>query len=199
MHILDPHFLLQTLGLIGVFAVIFAESGILLGMVLPGDSLLFVAGVFAGQGIFPLWILIVGAIIAAVLGDSLGYWFGLKVGPRLFTKDDSLFLKKSYIEKTREFYKTHGNKTIAFARFVPIVRTFAPVMAGVGTMQYASFLVWNVTGSVSWILLFTCSGYFLSTFLPGGEKFLTLITVGIVLVSVSPAAFQLLKALRKKN
>ena len=199
MHVLDPQFLLQTLGLIGVFTVIFAESGILLGMVLPGDSLLFIAGIFAGQGLFPLWILIVGAVISAILGDSLGYWFGLRVGPKLFTKEESLFLKKSYVEKTQAFYKTHGTKTIAFARFIPIVRTFAPIMAGVGTMQYAEFLLWNIIGSVCWVVLFTCGGFFLHALLPGGEKFLTLITLGIVALSVTPAALQFLRNLYTKK
>lgn len=197
MDYLDPTFLISTLGLIGVFVVIFAESGTLLGLFFPGDSLLFLAGVFAMQGYFPLWLLVVGAIIAAITGDSVGYWFGTKVGPKIFFKEESVFFKKSYITKTQEFYAKHGKKTIAIARFIPIVRTFAPIMAGVGSMQYSIFLFWNTLGGVLWVLSFTLGGAFLSAIIPNSEQYLGYITFGIVVVSLVPAGYQLIRTIRR--
>ena len=197
MYFLDPHFLLQTLGLIGVFAIIFAESGILLGVIMPGDSLVFIAGVFAANGFFPFTILVVGSILAAVLGDTLGYWVGRTAGPKLFARDESFFFKKRYVEKTRRFYETHGKKTIVLARFVPVVRTLAPFFAGMGDMKYAVFFIWNVLGSVLWIVLFAGAGYFLNTLFPGSERFLTLITFGIVFLSLIPALYEFVIARRK--
>ncbi len=198
MKFLDPTFLISTLGLLGVFAIIFAESGTLAGLFFPGDSLLFLAGIFAAKGYFPLWLLIVGTIIAAIAGDSVGYWFGKKVGPRIFKKEESLFFKKSYIVKTQEFFNKHGKKTIALARFVPIVRTFAPIMAGVGMMEYKNFLFWNVIGGVAWVLIFGLAGAFLGNVLPESEKYLAYITLGIVAVSLIPALFQVLRIARNR-
>ena len=196
MHYFDPNFLITTLGLAGVFAVIFAESGILLGLFFPGDSLLFIAGVFAAQGYFSIWVLILGAIVAAVLGDNVGYWFGKKAGPKIFSQEESFFFKKSYVKKTEEFYRKHGKKTIAFARFVPVVRTFAPVMAGVGDMEYEKFLPWNIVGGGSWVLLFSLGGFLLGRIMPAGEKYLSYITIAIVVLSVLPMAYQFLKRSR---
>ncbi len=198
MKFLDPTFLISTLGLLGVFAIIFAESGTLAGLFFPGDSLLFLAGIFAAKGYFPLWLLIVGTIIAAIAGDSVGYWFGKKVGPRIFKKEESLFFKKSYIVKTQEFFNKHGKKTIALARFVPIVRTFAPIMAGVGMMEYKNFLFWNVIGGVAWVLIFGLAGAFLGNVLPESEKYLAYVTLGIVAVSLIPALFQVLRIARNR-
>ncbi len=198
MKFLDPTFLISTLGLLGVFAIIFAESGTLAGLFFPGDSLLFLAGIFAAKGYFPLWLLIVGTIIAAIAGDSVGYWFGKKVGPRIFKKEESLFFKKSYIVKTQEFFNKHGKKTIALARFVPIVRTFAPIMAGVGMMEYKNFLFWNVIGGVAWVLIFGLAGAFLGNVLPESEKYLAYVTLGIVAVSLVPALFQVLRIARNR-
>ena len=170
MDFLSPDFLISTLGLAGICAVLFAESGILLGLFLPGDSLLFAAGVFAGQGYFPFWLLLILGIISAILGDNTGYWFGKKFGPKIFSKEESFFFKKSYVTKTKEFYEHHGKKTIAVARFVPIVRTFAPVMAGIGNMDYSVFAKWNVIGSIAWVGIFTSAGLFLSKIFPESEK-----------------------------
>ncbi len=142
--------------------------------------------------------LIVGTIIAAIAGDSVGYWFGKKVGPRIFKKEESLFFKKSYIVKTQEFFNKHGKKTIALARFVPIVRTFAPIMAGVGMMEYKNFLFWNVIGGVAWVLIFGLAGAFLGNVLPESEKYLAYITLGIVAVSLIPALFQVLRIARNR-
>lgn len=193
MEYLDPTFLISTLGLIGVFVIIFAESGTLFGLFFPGDSLLFLAGVFAAKGYFPLWLLIVGSMIAAIVGDSVGYWFGKKIGPRIFTKEESWFFKKSYVVKTQEFFARHGKKTIAMARFVPIVRTFAPIMAGVGSMEYRTFFFWNMLGGVLWVLIFCLAGAFLGTILPESEKYLGYVTFAIVAISLIPAALQVFR------
>lgn len=190
MHYLDPHFLIATLGLAGVFSIIFAESGILLGLFLPGDSLLFIAGLFAAQGYFPLWILLLGSIIAAILGDNFGYWFGKKIGPRIFSREESFFFKKKYVKKTQAFYQLHGRKTIAFARFIPVVRTCAPIMAGVGGMDYETFLPWNVVGGCSWVLLFSLAGFLLGRIMPSGEHYLSLIMIIIVVLSILPVLYQ---------
>lgn len=193
MEFFDPKFILQTLGLLGVFIVIFAESGTLLGLFFPGDSLLFLAGVFASQGHFSIVLLVIGAMVAAILGDSVGYLFGKKIGPKIFTKEDSFFFKKSHITKTEIFYKKHGNRTIAVARFIPIVRTFAPILAGVGDMPYDSFLRWNILGGVVWATLFCFGGYFIGSVLPAGQNYLTWITITIIAVSLIPAGYQILR------
>ena len=199
MDFLSPDFLISTLGLAGICAVLFAESGILLGLFLPGDSLLFAAGVFAGQGYFPFWLLLILGIISAILGDNTGYWFGKKFGPKIFSKEESFFFKKSYVTKTKEFYEHHGKKTIAVARFVPIVRTFAPVMAGIGNMDYSVFAKWNVIGSIAWAGIFTSAGLFLSKIFPESEKMLTYITFGIILVSLVPGVYHVVKERIKKK
>ncbi len=199
MNYLDPTFLISTLGLLGICAILFAESGILLGAFLPGDSLLFAAGIFAGQGYFPFWLLVILASIAAILGDNVGYWFGKKFGPKVFAKEESFFFKKSYIKRTEEFYAQHGKKTVAIARFVPIVRTFAPIMAGIGSMDYRSFLKWNILGSVIWIVTFSSAGLLLHTIFPESEKLLTIVTLGIVIFSFVPPTWQIIQSRRKRR
>src|SRR3989338_1983266 len=139
LHILDPSFLIQTLGLVGVFAIVFAESGLFFGFFLPGDSLLFTAGILASQGHFNVVLLWLGCMLCAIFGDSVGYAFGKKVGPKIFYREDSFFFHKKHIERTRAFFEKYGKKTIVLARFVPIVRTFAPILAGVGQMEYRTF------------------------------------------------------------
>ncbi len=193
MEYLDPKFLISTLGLLGVFGIVFAESGILVGIFFPGDSLLFLAGVFAADGYFPLGVLIIGSIISAILGDNLGYWFGKKIGPRIFTKEDSFFFKKSYITQTQDFYAKHGAKTIAVARFIPVVRTIAPLLAGVGQMDRRLFIKWNMLGGCIWVLFFTLGGFTLGKILPDGEKYLTIVTLIIVGLSVLPALYPLVR------
>ena len=144
--LLDPMTIIKTLGLIGVFFIIFAESGLFFGFFFPGDSLLFTAGFLASQSLLDIKILVLGAFICAVLGDSVGYWFGVKAGPKIFNKDDSIFFHKKHIEEAQNFYNKYGNKTIFLARFVPIVRTFAPIVAGIGKMNYKNFVVYNIVG-----------------------------------------------------
>lgn len=195
----NPTFLIQTLGLLGVFAIIFAESGTLFGLFFPGDSLLFVAGLFASRGFFSIIVLYIGSMIAAVLGDSVGYWFGAKVGPKIFTREESLVFKKSYIQKTESFYNRYGAWTIFIARFIPIVRTFAPILAGVGNMPYKTFIFWNLLGGVLWTAVFTLGGFFLGRLLPDGEHVLSYVTLGIILISLIPAGIQVFRIMRKNS
>ncbi|MGQ0805932.1 MAG: DedA family protein, partial [Actinomycetota bacterium] len=143
---MSPENLIETFGTVGLFVIIFAESGLLIGFFLPGDSLLFTAGLLASQGKFGLSlpILLIGCFVAAVAGDQVGYMFGQRVGPALFRRPDSRIFKQQYVHRANEFFERHGKKTIVIARFVPVVRTFAPILAGVGEMQYRSFLTFNV-------------------------------------------------------
>ncbi|MCC2630749.1 MAG: putative rane-associated protein [Candidatus Paceibacter sp.] len=186
--------LIINAGYVAFFVTIFAESGFLLGFFLPGDSLLFTAGIFAAQGYFNIYILIIGAIICAIAGDSFGYYFGKKAGDKLFNRPESRFFKREYVEKTQAFYQKHGTKTIILARFVPIVRTFAPIMAGVGSMKYRIFITYNVIGGVLWAGGILLVSYFLGTQIPGIEDYLEYIIIGILLISVLPIAFEILRA-----
>ncbi len=180
--------LVQIIGYPGIFAMIFAESGILIGVFFPGASLLFASGVLAAAGVFNIWILIPGLIVAAVAGDSVGYWFGTKVGTALYTRPDSRFFRKEYVERTKIFFDKYGTRTILVARFIPIVRTFAPILAGVGSMTYKTFLFYNVLGAILWAGGVTLLGYFLGRSIPDAEKFilpLVLIIVGFTLVPLA--------------
>jgi membrane-associated protein len=185
--------ILKTFGYIGIVAIIFAESGLLVGFFLPGDSLLFTAGFLASQGFFDISLLAILCFIAAVTGDSVGYWFGAKVGPRIFTKEDSLFFQKKHITRAQRFYEKYGGKTIVLARFMPIVRTFAPIVAGVGMMKYRTFLAYNVIGGFFWAVGVSVAGYFLGKSIPDVDKYLLPIIVLIIVLSVAPTAWHLLK------
>ena len=170
-----------------VAAVIFAETGLLFGFFLPGDSLLFTAGIFCGTGLLKVDIYTFLAVIslAAILGDSTGYAIGRKMGKALFARKESFLFKPKHVEMTKAFYERHGGKAIVLGRFVPIIRTFAPVMAGVAELKYREFLIYNITGGIAWVLLMTVSGYYL-----GGFEFvrrhLEPIVVGIILLSLVP-------------
>lgn len=185
--------LIRTVGYVGVFAIIFAESGLFIGFFLPGDSLLFTAGFLASQQFFSLPLLLVGCFLAAVLGDSVGYAFGRRVGPRLFQREDSVLFHKKNIYKAQAFYEKHGAKTIVLARFIPVVRTFAPIVAGIGQMRYPHFLTYNLVGGLLWAVGVTMAGYFLGSSIPDVDKYLLPIVILIVLISASPAAYHVLK------
>ncbi len=197
------HFLLDTLhnlsdiiitfGYVGVFITIFAESGFLFGFFLPGDSLLFTLGILSAQGIFNIYYLIGLCIVAAILGDSFGYYIGNRFGSRLFNKKDSLFFKKEYVERTQAYFLKYGKRTIIMARFVPIVRTFAPILAGVGKMDYKTFVSYNIVGGIVWAGGVLSIAYILGTKIPGIEDYLGYIIVGIILVSVIPVVIDLLR------
>src|SRR3989344_6058892 len=185
---LDLPRLIETAGYIGLFAIIFAESGLFFGFFFPGDSLLFTAGLLASQGIFNIWILTASLALAAILGDNVGYWFGAKVGPALFSREDSFFFHKRHLERTRIFYEKYGPQAILLARFIPIIRTFAPIFAGVGNMRYSLFLAYNIAGGILWSVGCTLLGYFLGRALPQSEGYLLPITLIIVVVSILPLA-----------
>lgn len=186
---------IRTIGYLGVFAIIFAESGLLVGFFLPGDSLLFTAGFLASLNppVFSLPVLLVGFFLAAVIGDSVGYAFGRRVGVKLFQRENSLLFNQKNILRAQAFYEKHGGKAIVLARFIPIVRTFAPIVAGIGTMHYPRFLVFNLVGGLLWAVGITLAGYFLGSAIPDIDRYLLPIVVLIVIVSVAPAALHLLR------
>lgn len=192
MH-LDLPELIKATGYIGMFVIVFVESGLLVGFFLPGDSLLFTAGFLASQGFFDIAAVIGLIFIAAVLGDSVGYTIGRRAGPKVFRKKDSIIFSHNHIERSRAFYAKHGGKTIVIARFVPVVRTFAPVLAGVGKMPYRTFLFFNVFGAFVWSFGVTLLGYYLGKSIPDIDKYLLPIIAIIVLISALPSLIHLLK------
>ncbi len=195
--LLDPLFIIKTVGLFGIFFIVFAESGLFFGFFLPGDSLLFTAGFLASQGLLPTGVLFVGICIAAILGDFVGYSFGSKIGPALFSKENSFFFNKKYPESARRFYETHGKKTIVFARFIPVIRTFAPIVAGVAGMRYQTFIAYNMLGGASWGLLLTGAGFLLGKSVPGASSYITPIVIAIIIISIIPGAIHFIKG--RKN
>jgi membrane-associated protein len=191
---LDPQLLITTAGLLGIFAIVFAESGLFFGFFLPGDSLLFTAGLFASQGYFGITALVIGAIVAAIAGDSVGYAFGRRVGPAIFSREDSIFFHKKHVERASAFYAKYGVKTIVLARFVPVVRTFAPIVAGIGQMRYRTFIAYNVVGGVLWAGSMTLLGFFVGSLVPNAEKYLHYIIAGIIILSFVPVIVEWIKA-----
>jgi membrane-associated protein len=195
----SPEKLLEAFGTIGLFAIIFAESGLLVGFFLPGDSLLFTAGLFASQGRFGLNlpVLLVGCFVAAVAGDQVGYMFGRKVGPALFRRPDSRIFRQQHVQRAHEFFERYGRKTIVLARFVPVVRTFAPILAGVGDMHYRTFVTFNVAGGLLWAVGVTSAGYILGDAVPEIDRYLLPIVAGIIFLSILPPALELLRHRRR--
>jgi membrane-associated protein len=197
VDVLDPEKLLDAVGTIGLFAVIFAESGLLVGFFLPGDSLLFTAGVLSAAGhLAPLPVILVGCFAAAFLGDQVGYAFGNRVGPALFRRPDSRVFKQDYVEKAQSYFDRYGPKTIVLARFVPIVRTFAPIVAGVGSMHYRTFVAYNAIGGALWAVGVTTLGYVLGEAIDIDKYLLPAIAV-IVLASLVPVVLEVRKARRE--
>jgi membrane-associated protein len=187
---LDPRDLLVTFGTIGLFAIVFAESGLFFGFFLPGDSLLFTAGLFAAQGTLSLPVTLVGCFVAAVAGDQVGYLFGKRVGPALFRRPDSRFFRQEYVERAQQFFERYGAKTIVLARFVPIVRTFAPILAGVGRMPYRTFVTFNMFGGLLWAVGVTLLGYALGEMIPDIDTYLLPIIAVIIALSLIPIALE---------
>ena len=190
--------LIKAIGIIGVFLFIFAESGLFFGFFLPGDSLLFTAGILASAGHFNVGLLFVGSFIMAILGDSFGYYFGKKIGPKIFSKPDSFFWSKNNLDKTAKFFDRHGDKAITLARFVPIVRTFTPIMAGVGQMNYRKFIFWNILGGLLWTGSMTFGGYFLGSYIKDVDKYILPIVLVIIFISFIPILFQILRRDKKQ-
>jgi membrane-associated protein len=182
---------IKTVGYAGLFAIVFAETGLFLGFFLPGDSLIFVAGFLASQGFFGPVLLSVILFVAAVTGNMVGYEFGRRVGPKLFSREDSLLFRKDHVTKTKKFYDKYGGKTVMIARFVPVVRTFAPILAGVAEMKYMVFLAYNIAGAAIWAVGLTVLGYFLGTRVPDIDKYLLPIVLVIIVVSVLPGVIHL--------
>jgi len=190
--------LIQWGGYTVLFAIVFAETGLLIGFFLPGDSLLVTAGLVASAGALNIWWLNVILIVAAVVGDSTGYAIGRRLGPRLFTRQKSLLFNPAHVERTRRFYERYGAKTIVIARFVPIVRTFAPVLAGVGEMEYRRFVFYNVAGGVGWVVSMTSAGYLMGQFPVIGSNIHIVVLIVIVL-SLIPIAVELLQERRRRS
>jgi membrane-associated protein len=198
VDLLDPEKLLTTFGTLGLFLIVFAESGLLVGFFLPGDSLLFTAGLLSSQEKLPaLPVLLVGCFVAAVAGDQVGYQFGQRVGPALFRRPDSRLFRQSHVERARRYFDAHGAKTIVLARFVPIVRTFAPILAGVGGMRYRTFVAFNVVGALLWAVGVTTVGYALGESIPSIDRYLLPIIAVIVAASVAPVGLELLRSRRR--
>lgn len=179
---------MQAGGYVGLTLIIFAETGLLVGFLLPGDSLLVTAGLFASQPKFGLNVWLLGALltVAAVLGNSLGYAIGKYSGPRLFTRDDSLLFKKKHLFRAQAFYEKHGGKTLVIARFMPIVRTFVPVVAGLAQMRYRDYTLYNVIGAVGWIWSMLFVGYFLGRYIPGVENHIEVVILIVIFLSLLP-------------
>lgn len=199
---LDTHLsdLIQTYGLwtyLILFVVIFCETGLVVAPFLPGDSLIFAAGTFAARGDLKVgWLFLVLAA-AAVLGDTVNYWIGKIIGPKIFHKEKTPFFKKEYLDRTHEFYEKYGAETIIIARFVPIIRTFAPFVAGIGRMSYLKFISYNVIGGVGWVAIFTFGGYFFGN-IPFVKNNFSIVIIAIILISLVPAVVEFLKHRKKR-
>ncbi len=178
-----------------LFLIVFCETGLVVTPFLPGDSLLFAAGTFAALGALDLWVIVILLIIAAIIGDTVNYWIGAYIGPRAF-RGDVRFLRKEYLDRTHAFYEKHGGKTIILARFVPIIRTFAPFVAGVGAMSYPKFISYNIIGAVLWVGLFVLGGYFFGNISVVRENF-SLVILAIIALSVIPFAVEALRSRRR--
>lgn len=190
-------YLIRWGGYLILVAIVFCETGLLVGFFLPGDSLLITAGLVAATGTLDIWILNLLLIPAAIIGDSVGYAIGYRAGPRLFTKEQSLLFSRKHLLRTREFYEKYGGKTIVLARFIPLLRTFAPVVAGIGQMQYRRFLFYNVFGGVLWVASLTWAGYLLGTLIPDISRYIHIVVLVVIALSMVPVVLELWKARRR--
>ncbi|GAA4320288.1 VTT domain-containing protein [Klenkia terrae] len=191
---LDPEHLVNTFGLIGLVVILFAECGLLVGFFLPGDSLLFTAGLLVAGGVFtvPLWVLLVALPLAAIAGNLVGYWIGRRLGPAVFSRPDSRLFKAEYVHKSQAFFDRNGSRTILLARFVPIIRTFATVMAGASLMDFRRYAVWSVIGGVLWAGGVTLLGYWLGQVTVVREH-VELFILGIVALSLVPVVIEVVR------
>ncbi len=192
-QIYDVKSLVMWAGYIGLVAIVYAETGLLVGFFLPGDSLLVTAGLFAATGELNIVYLNLLLIPAAILGNITGYWIGKKAGPRIFKRDQSLLFRKDYIIKTKVFYEKHGASTMIITRFMPILRTFAPVVAGIGGMEYRKFMLYNVIGAVAWLLSMTLTGYYLVKLFPGIEHHIEKVIIVVVFLSLLPGIIKYIR------
>ena len=201
LTLLKPEVFITSLGpwaMAGITAIIFAESGLFFGFFLPGDSLLFTAGLLASQGYLSFASLLFFSSLAAILGDNVGYWFGKKVGPKIFSREDTFLFKKHHLTAAQKFYEKHGTKTIVLARFVPFVRTFAPIVAGAAQMHYPTFMTFNLIGGLVWAVGLSSLGFFLGN-IPIIHSHYELVILIIIFGSLIPIALHFLKNLKKKK
>jgi membrane-associated protein len=194
----DVETLVRVGGLTAMTAIVFAETGLMVGFFLPGDSLLVTAGVFAAAGHFNIWVLNGILIVAAIVGDTVGYWIGRRAGPALFKRPKSLLFNPDHLRRAHDFYERHGGKTIILARFMPIVRTFAPVVAGMGRMEYRRFVFFNVAGGIGWVISMTLIGYFLGQ-IPGVREHIEIVIVVVVFLSILPGLIAFAREWLKKR
>jgi membrane-associated protein len=192
-QIYDVEFLVRAGGLLALIAIVFVETGLLVGFFLPGDSLLVTAGIFAARGDLDMWTLNLTLSLAAIAGDSVGYAIGAKTGPKIFTREDSLFFHRKHLITAKEFYDKYGGFTIFIARFMPIIRTFAPVVAGVGAMQYKRFISYNVFGGIFWVLSMTSIGYFLGRIVPDIEERIHVVIAIVIFLSLLPGIAKVIR------
>jgi membrane-associated protein len=185
--------IIKTAGYAGIFGIIFVESGFFFGIFLPGDSLLFTAGFLASQGYLNIYILSILCFFAAVLGDNFGYALGKKFGSRVFSREDSFFFNKQHLLRAFNFYDRHGGLAVVLARFVPVVRSFAPALAGVGKMKYSTFAFYNILGGILWTFGLTWFGYFLGNVIPDADRYILPIILGIIALSLLPGIVSFLK------
>ncbi len=193
---LDPIAIVQAGSYLGIALLVFAESGLLIGMFLPGDSLLFAAGLLSASGFLAIGPLMMVVVVAAILGDSAGYWFGTKVGDHLQDREDSWFFKQEYLKRTERFYQKYGGRALILARFVPIVRTLAPILAGAGSMNYRKFLSYNILGGFLWGMGMVILGFSLGSVIPDSEKYIVPISLVIVVLSFLPILINLARGKR---
>jgi membrane-associated protein len=186
----DVEGLIRAGGMLMLVAIVFAETGLMFGFFLPGDSLLVTAGVFAAAGHLDITTLLLSVSAAAIVGDQLGYYIGYKTGPVIFKREDSLFFKRAHLLRAHEFYEKHGGKTIILARFMPIVRTFAPVVAGVGAMQYRRFVFYNVAGGILWVWSMSLVGYGLGRVIPDIDRYIHVVIVVVIFLSILPGIIE---------
>jgi membrane-associated protein len=198
-RIYDVEALVRVGGILGLSAIVFTETGLLIGFFLPGDSLLVTAGLFAARGDLDVALLMVSLICAAVFGDTVGYNIGVRTGPKLFSRPDSLLFNRKHLLTTKEFYERHGPFTIVIARFVPIIRTFAPVVAGIGAMEYRRFIAYNVLGGIGWVLATVLGGYFLGQLVPNIHDHIHKVIVVVILLSLMPAIIKIAKEKLKRG
>jgi membrane-associated protein len=186
-RIYDVESLVRVGGIVGLTGIVFAETGLLIGFFLPGDSLLVTAGLFAARGDIEVLPLVIALSLAAIIGDTVGYNIGARAGPKLFTREDTLLFNRKHLITTKEFYDRHGPFTIVIARFIPIIRTFAPVVAGIGAMQYRRFVAYNVIGGIGWVVSMVFGGYFLGHLIPNIHQHIDKVIVIVIFLSLLPA------------
>ncbi|MDP9200972.1 MAG: VTT domain-containing protein [Gemmatimonadota bacterium] len=191
--------LVQWAGLIGLAVIVFSETGLLIGVFLPGDSLLVTAGLLAASGYLNVYQLAPVLTLAAICGNSLGYFIGRATGPRIFNRENSLFFNKKHAIRAHEFYEKHGRKTIVLAQFMPIIRTFSPVIAGVGGMKFRHFITFNIIGAFAWVWSMLSIGYFLGSYIPGIDRHIEIVVVIVVFISILPGLIASYRARRAKR